>query len=72
MKTTAVVLAAGQGTRMRSALPKVLFPLLGRPDLNQDIRIQSPLCYRCTTPQCEGAESASRAGVEAIVTHAAI
>jgi bifunctional UDP-N-acetylglucosamine pyrophosphorylase/glucosamine-1-phosphate N-acetyltransferase len=31
MKTTAVILAAGQGTRMRSALPKVLHPLLGRP-----------------------------------------
>jgi hypothetical protein len=24
---------------------------LGRSDSNQDIRIQSPLCYRCTTPQ---------------------
>ena len=24
---------------------------LGRPDSNQDKRIQSPLCYRCTTPQ---------------------
>jgi bifunctional UDP-N-acetylglucosamine pyrophosphorylase/glucosamine-1-phosphate N-acetyltransferase len=31
MKTTAVVLAAGQGTRMHSYLPKVLHPLLGRP-----------------------------------------
>ncbi len=31
MKTTAVVLAAGQGTRMRSSLPKVLHSLLGRP-----------------------------------------
>ena len=31
MKTTAVILAAGQGTRMRSSLPKVLHPLVGRP-----------------------------------------
>ena len=31
MKTTPVVLAAGQGTRMHSHLPKVLHPVLGRP-----------------------------------------
>ena len=31
MRTAAVILAAGQGTRMRSALPKVLHPLGGRP-----------------------------------------
>ncbi|MDH5747854.1 MAG: bifunctional UDP-N-acetylglucosamine diphosphorylase/glucosamine-1-phosphate N-acetyltransferase GlmU [Rhodospirillales bacterium] len=30
-KTTAIVLAAGLGTRMKSALPKVLHPLAGRP-----------------------------------------
>src|SRR4051812_7848109 len=28
---TVVILAAGEGTRMRSALPKVLHPLCGRP-----------------------------------------
>ena len=32
-RTTAVVLAAGLGTRMRSSLPKVLHPLCGRPML---------------------------------------
>jgi bifunctional UDP-N-acetylglucosamine pyrophosphorylase/glucosamine-1-phosphate N-acetyltransferase len=33
MKTTAIVLAAGLGTRMKSALPKVMHPLGGRPML---------------------------------------
>ena len=33
MKVTAVLLAAGQGTRMKSALPKVLHPLCGQPML---------------------------------------
>jgi bifunctional UDP-N-acetylglucosamine pyrophosphorylase/glucosamine-1-phosphate N-acetyltransferase len=31
MSTDAVILAAGHGTRMRSRLPKMLHPLLGRP-----------------------------------------
>ena len=31
MKVTAILLAAGQGTRMKSSLPKVLHPIAGRP-----------------------------------------
>ncbi|MDR3111337.1 MAG: NTP transferase domain-containing protein [Planctomycetaceae bacterium] len=31
MSRVAVVMAAGKGTRMKSDLPKVLFPILGRP-----------------------------------------
>jgi len=38
MKTTAVILAAGQGTRMKSELPKVLHPLAGRPMIQYGLR----------------------------------
>lgn len=37
MKLSIVILAAGQGTRMRSGLPKVLQPLAGRPLLSHVI-----------------------------------
>lgn len=37
-KTTAVVLAAGQGTRMKSTLPKVLHAVAGRPLVHYPVR----------------------------------
>ncbi len=37
MKIAAVILAAGQGTRMRSNLPKVLHPLAGKPIIHYSI-----------------------------------
>ncbi|MBX3259078.1 MAG: bifunctional UDP-N-acetylglucosamine diphosphorylase/glucosamine-1-phosphate N-acetyltransferase GlmU [Labilithrix sp.] len=37
-KTTAVILAAGQGTRMKSGLPKVLHPVAGKPLVHYAVR----------------------------------
>lgn len=37
MKTAGVILAAGQGTRMKSRLPKVLHPLMGKPMIQYSI-----------------------------------
>lgn len=39
MKVLPVILAAGQGVRMRSRLPKVLHPLAGRPLIQHALRI---------------------------------
>ncbi|MEM1147940.1 MAG: bifunctional UDP-N-acetylglucosamine diphosphorylase/glucosamine-1-phosphate N-acetyltransferase GlmU [Pseudomonadota bacterium] len=46
-KRAAVILAAGQGTRMRSSLPKVLHPVGGRPMLDWSIALaQAVGCER--------------------------
>ncbi|MDF2696642.1 MAG: N-acetylglucosamine-phosphate uridyltransferase, partial [Labilithrix sp.] len=37
-KTTAVILAAGQGTRMKSSLPKVLHAVAGKPLVHYPVR----------------------------------
>jgi bifunctional UDP-N-acetylglucosamine pyrophosphorylase / glucosamine-1-phosphate N-acetyltransferase len=39
MKTTAVLMAAGLGTRMKSNTPKVLHPLMGRPLISYAIQV---------------------------------
>ena len=39
--TAAIILAAGDGTRMRSAIPKVLHPFAGRTFLNRVIDAMS-------------------------------
>ena len=46
----ALVLAAGQGTRMKSALPKVLHPLLGRPMIT--FPVQAALDAGCSRVVC--------------------
>lgn len=43
MRTAAVILAAGYGTRMKSDLPKVLHPLVGRPLVDWAVRAVVPL-----------------------------
>ncbi|MHB1281897.1 MAG: NTP transferase domain-containing protein, partial [Acidithiobacillus sp.] len=46
MLTDIVILAAGQGTRMRSALPKVLQALGGKPMLAHVLAIAAELSPR--------------------------
>ncbi len=43
MNTTAVILAAGYGKRMKSDLPKVMHPILGRPLIDWAVRAVEPL-----------------------------
>jgi bifunctional UDP-N-acetylglucosamine pyrophosphorylase/glucosamine-1-phosphate N-acetyltransferase len=44
MTLASIILAAGQGTRMRSKLPKVLHPLLGKPLIIHAIAAVKDLC----------------------------
>lgn len=66
MRTTAVILAAGQGTRMRSALPKVLHPLLGRPLIQYSVdAAQSATGHRPVVVIGHGGEAVRQAVGEA-------
>src|SRR3954468_10048836 len=65
----AVVLAAGEGTRMRSATPKVLHPLCGRPMLLHvlDALVQLPI-ERVVVVVGRGAEAVTKTVQEQLAT----
>jgi bifunctional UDP-N-acetylglucosamine pyrophosphorylase/glucosamine-1-phosphate N-acetyltransferase len=62
IRTAAVVLAAGKGTRMKTELPKVLHPLAGRPMIDHVLANLAPLdCERIVIvigPGMEGVAAA--------------
>src|SRR4051794_29352149 len=67
-----IILAAGQGTRMKSALPKVLHPIAGRPMLAHVLEVARALGAResvgVTAPGAEGvADLARRYGAKTAV-----
>lgn len=61
MRSTAVILAAGLGTRMRSSLPKALHPIAGRPMLNNLIAVCEAVFDRIVVVVGPGMESLERA-----------
>ena len=70
LQTTAIVLAAGKGTRMKSPLPKVLYPVLGRPmihwvlDALEKIGIQRTILVVGYEADAVKNELAARSGLE--------
>lgn len=56
MTTVAVVLAAGKGTRMKSALPKILHPLGGQPMIEHVVRTAGSVAERCVVVVSPGAD----------------
>jgi bifunctional UDP-N-acetylglucosamine pyrophosphorylase/glucosamine-1-phosphate N-acetyltransferase len=70
LQTTAIVLAAGKGTRMKSPLPKVLYPVLGRPmihwviDALEKIGVTRKILVIGYEADLVKAELAHRSGIE--------
>ncbi|MEE4300322.1 MAG: bifunctional UDP-N-acetylglucosamine diphosphorylase/glucosamine-1-phosphate N-acetyltransferase GlmU [Pseudomonadales bacterium] len=56
MSTVAVVLAAGKGTRMKSALPKILHPLGGEPLIEHVVRTARSVAESCVVVVAPGAD----------------
>ncbi len=70
-KLAAVILAAGQGTRMKSELPKVLHPLAGRPMLSHVVRTARSLDAKPIVPVIgHGAELVRKVLAEESLTFA--
>jgi bifunctional UDP-N-acetylglucosamine pyrophosphorylase/glucosamine-1-phosphate N-acetyltransferase len=68
MALTAVILAAGEGKRMRSRQPKVLHRLCGRPLIGYALRIARTLADRIVVVAPPGGEAvAAAAGPDAVV-----
>jgi bifunctional UDP-N-acetylglucosamine pyrophosphorylase/glucosamine-1-phosphate N-acetyltransferase len=68
MPLTAIILAAGEGKRMRSRQPKVLHRLCGRPLIGYPLRVARTLADRIIVVAPPGADAvAAEAGPEAIV-----
>jgi bifunctional UDP-N-acetylglucosamine pyrophosphorylase/glucosamine-1-phosphate N-acetyltransferase len=61
-KAAAVILAAGKGTRMKSALPKVLHPIAGRPMIGHVLASLEPLgCARTAVVVAPGMAAVAQA-----------
>ena len=69
MRTVAVVLAAGYGKRMKSELPKVMHPLLGRPMIDWVVRSVEPVTNELPVVVVDVADGS--VGVDAVVLVAA-
>ncbi|MDH3870082.1 MAG: NTP transferase domain-containing protein, partial [Desulfuromonadales bacterium] len=70
-KLAAVILAAGQGTRMKSQLPKVLHPVAGRPMLSHVVKTARSLGATPIVPVIgHGAEQVRQVLAEELLTFA--
>src|SRR5881227_1082225 len=67
MSRTVIVLAAGEGKRMKSALPKVLHPLLGRTLLGHVLAATAPLAEPVLQERQHGTGHAVRISLPADV-----
>ena len=72
MTTTAVLLAAGLGTRMKSALPKALHPIAGRPMLRHLIESCTPVFGRIVVVLGPGVGPGMDALARAAAPHATV